>query len=103
MARRKEALMSLPDAARDDMDRAFQQYLEEEEAVFGIKAGDLANEYPAMPPQFDRIADVAPLPPLVEFLNSKPRASSGCGGGCSGCGTGCSTKSELVPALNLID
>jgi activator of 2-hydroxyglutaryl-CoA dehydratase/predicted nucleotide-binding protein (sugar kinase/HSP70/actin superfamily) len=107
MARRKEALMSQPDAARDDMDRAFQAYLEEEEGVFGIKVADLAKEYPALPPQHDRTADVAPLPPLVEFLNSKPRAGSGCGGGggCSGCGTGCSTKSELVPvsALNLID
>ncbi|QIF04529.1 BadF/BadG/BcrA/BcrD ATPase family protein [Roseimicrobium sp. ORNL1] len=106
MHQRATALAEHGDSSREDMERAFQQYLEEEEPVFGIRAADLAKEYPAMPPHFDRTADVAPLPPQLTFLSKASPASTGCGsngGGCSGCGTGCSSKANLVPTLNFID
>jgi hypothetical protein len=103
IAQRKEAQEKHHGAASTATERAFQQYLDEEEPVFGIKAADLEKEYPAAPPQHDHTADIAPLPPQVDFLNRASHAGTGCGGGCSGCGTGCASKPHLVPTLNLMD
>lgn len=74
-----------------DMQRAYETYLQEDEAVFGLSLPDLEKPIPSAPPRYDLTTDIAPLPPRFEILPTR-----GCGsGGCSGCS--CSSKS--APAI----
>jgi predicted nucleotide-binding protein (sugar kinase/HSP70/actin superfamily)/activator of 2-hydroxyglutaryl-CoA dehydratase len=106
-----------PGLAREieEMSRAFQHYVNEDEAVLGMAAADLDRGFPSERPQHDQTADVAPLPPGTQLVGTlvRPRALSelfpiagpaaaGCGSGCAsggcssgGCGAGFST-SQLV-------
>jgi predicted nucleotide-binding protein (sugar kinase/HSP70/actin superfamily) len=94
LATRRAALSQQQDLA--DMDAAYHAYLAEEESVFGLTLQDLQKKYPALPPQYDETADIAPLPPRFDVLSSA-RSNHGCGSGCSGCGTSCSSKSHTIP------
>ncbi len=83
----------------EEMQRAFDDYLDEDEAVFGIRLADLENAFPSAPPNYDATADVAPLAPTEEVLArvasrrdsgflELPVVGAGAAGGGGACGSG---------------
>jgi hypothetical protein len=79
----------------EEMEQAYRAYLQEEEAVFGIRAADLKKTYPSSPPRFDLTADIAPLPVEVQAVAGRSPIESQSNGCCSSCGSPCSQKATL--------
>jgi activator of 2-hydroxyglutaryl-CoA dehydratase/predicted nucleotide-binding protein (sugar kinase/HSP70/actin superfamily) len=79
----------------EEMEQAYRAYVQEEEAVFGIRAEDLKKTYPSSPPSFDLTADIAPLPVEVQAVAGRSPIKSQGNGCCSSCGSPCSQKATL--------
>ncbi len=103
-----------------EMNAAFRSYLDESEAVLGIRLEDLERPFASLTPNFDATADVDPLEPVLQVLRRGAKEpgsrqvqsllsilgedSGGCGTGCGsgGCGTGsCSSGPEEAITLTL--
>ncbi len=81
----------------DEMARAFDTYLAEEETVLGVREADLARPFPAGAPLGEVVADVAPLPPELSIVGrSAVDSASACG--CSS-GGDCATEAPIETGL----